>query len=344
MYATHTGVDHATTHLVRAAITAPSVHNTQPWLFTGRGTGLDLYADTARRLPLTDPDSREMVISCGAALFNVRLAMRHLGFVPVVRAFPNPWNRAHLARVDWGSYAEPDADEELMHWALRRRHTHRGPFQSAALPQQLVGELRDQARSEGAELYTVEARSETQRLAQLVGLAEDTLRADAQRTAELTRWTRAAGGSPDGVPLETCTFHPDCTTLASRDFLDITRIRPTAPRIWRARTGLIALITTQHDTREDWLRAGQALQRVLLHAAAHRVMAAFHTQPLELPYLRAQVRTQVAGDQFPQMILRLGHATQGRPASRRPAMDVLSAEWSSGRGAEGSAVGTGQVA
>src|SRR4051812_1518258 len=42
------------------------------------GTGLDLYADTARRLPLTDPDSREMVISCGAALFNVRLAMRHL--------------------------------------------------------------------------------------------------------------------------------------------------------------------------------------------------------------------------------------------------------------------------
>ncbi|GHE44745.1 hypothetical protein [Streptomyces capitiformicae] len=111
MYATHTGVDHATTpHLVRAAITAPSVHNTQPWLFTGRGTRLDLYADTARRLPLTDPDSREMVISCGAALSNVRLAMRHLGFVPVVHAFPNPWNRTHLARVDRGSYAEPDAD------------------------------------------------------------------------------------------------------------------------------------------------------------------------------------------------------------------------------------------
>lgn len=96
--------------------------------------------------------------------------------------------------------------------------------------------------------------------------------------------------------------------------------------MWRARTGLMALIVTQHDTREDWLRAGQALQRVLLHAAAHHVMAAFHTQPLELPYLRAQVRTQVADGQFPQMILRLGPATPGRPAPRRPAVDVLAVE------------------
>ncbi|MGW3115809.1 hypothetical protein ACWDBW_01445 [Streptomyces sp. NPDC001107] len=142
-----TQVDHAANHLVRTAVTAPSVHNTQPWLFVSSDSGLDLYADPTRRLPLTDPDGREQLLSCGAALFNIRVAMRHLGFRPVVQLLPDAYTPAHLARVGWGAHARPGTDENLMYRALQQRHTHRGSFQYSPLPQPLIGELREQAHA-----------------------------------------------------------------------------------------------------------------------------------------------------------------------------------------------------
>jgi hypothetical protein len=327
MDATHTQVDHAANHLVRAALTAPSVHNTQPWLFVDREMGLDLYADPTRRLLLTDPDGREQAISCGAALFNVRVAMRHLGFQPVVQLFPDPCNPAHLARVGWGAYARPSIDENLMYRALRQRHTHRGPFPWSPLPQPLVGELREHARAEGAELHTVESPHATRHLAELVRTAETIHRNDPGHIAELVHWTRAARDRrPDGLPLDACACPPDRTGLVGRDFLGLTRALPPVPDVWPPGTGLAVLLTTRHDTREDWLCAGQALQRVLLHATTRWTVAAFHTQPLEIPRLRTQIRTALAGGEFPQMILRLGHATRGHPTPRRQADAVLTAE------------------
>ncbi|MEV3861180.1 hypothetical protein AB0J38_43590 [Streptomyces sp. NPDC050095] len=311
-------------HLVRDAVTAPSLHNSQPWLFTGDATGVDLYAHPARRVRVADPDGREMVISCGAALFNIRLAMRQLGFVPRVRPFPTPHDPAHLARVDWGAYRPPDADEELMHRCLRTRRTHRGPFAATPLSESLVDDVCRQARLEGADLCTVESRWQRARIAGLVRAAETVQRSDPAQRAELVRWTQEfTGDRRDGVPLAACTYHPDCVTLAGRDFVGLTASLPDAPQVWPARTGLVAVLTTRHDSRAEWLQAGQALQRVLLYASGHRVLAAFHTQPLEFPHLRAQVRAALLFGQFPQVILRLGHAAPGAFVPRRPADDVL---------------------
>ena len=74
-------------YVVAEAVWAPSVHNTQPWRFTtgyepGSRYGsqqISLHADLGRRLSVADPDGRKLMISCGAALFNVRLALRSLG-------------------------------------------------------------------------------------------------------------------------------------------------------------------------------------------------------------------------------------------------------------------------
>ncbi|MGH4030406.1 Acg family FMN-binding oxidoreductase [Actinomycetota bacterium Odt1-20B] len=320
------GPHHAANYLVRAAVLAPSLHNSQPWLFTGDATGLDLYADPTRRLTLSDPDARELFISCGAALFNVRLAMRHLGFVPVVRLLPHASNPAHLAHVDWGPHEVASEATELMHRSLRVRHTHRGPFSASPLPPPLIDELRRQAHAEGADLRVVESGRQRARIAELVREAETIHRRDPGRRTELLQWSQEFHGSRlDGVPLATCTYHPDCVTLAGRDFLGLTFTLPAPPEVWRSRTGLVAVLTTRRDTRTEWLQAGQALQRVLLHATAYGSAAAFHTQPLELPRLRSEVRAALWFGPFPQMILRLGHAPHGAPTPRRPVADVLRA-------------------
>ena len=72
---------------VGAAVHAPSVQNTELWRFGHGDRGIDVYAD-AGRLRVADRDGREMMISCGAAVFTLRVALRYRGWLPRASAAP----------------------------------------------------------------------------------------------------------------------------------------------------------------------------------------------------------------------------------------------------------------
>lgn len=82
------------------------------------------------------------------------------------------------------------------------------------------------------------------------------------------------------------------------------------------------MLNSARDEPTDWLRAGQALRRVLLTATVRGVAATPMTQPLEIPRLRRLLGDTRAG-RFAQVILRLGYAPPGAPVPRRPLADVL---------------------
>ncbi|MEU4654606.1 hypothetical protein AB0G32_11745 [Streptomyces sp. NPDC023723] len=321
-------VGRAALHLVRAAVLAPSPHNTQPWAFAADSDdqGIHIYADHGRRMPLTDPGGREMVIACGAALFNTRLATRRLGFRPVVDTLPDSGNAALLARVTFGAHAPATPGELLLAGAMPRRHTHRGPFGTEPVAEELLGELYDQARAEGIALQVIDEPERLEFLADLVREAEEHNRTDHRRAAELARCV-----GRHGVPVAACVPHPDHTVLAGRDYLALALRRDTQGRRNHAGTGTVILLSSARDEPPDWVRSGQALQRVLLYAAVHGVKAAFHTQPLEVPALRAEVRTRLTAGRFPQLLLRFGRAPTTLLLSRRPLPEVLVPPASPGR-------------
>ena len=142
--------DHAS-YLISMAARAPSVHNTQPWRFKVGPQAIELYADPSRKLR-ADPLGREMLISCGAAVFGLRLAVRSLGYLPVVELLPDPARLRLLARVRPGRAAVMTAAERAMLEAMPHRHTHRGPFESGPLPGHLLAGLQHDAVAEGATL------------------------------------------------------------------------------------------------------------------------------------------------------------------------------------------------
>jgi nitroreductase len=309
-------------YLIGVARRAPSLHNTQPWRFTVSGNAIELHADAGRQL-YVDPDGREMVISCGAALYGLRLAVRSLGYLPEVELLPEPAGRRVLARVGPGRPAAITADERKLLHAVPHRHTHRGPFEPDPLPADLFARLRDDARAEGATLTEIgpgPARDELMALLAAAGRRQDR---DPLSRAATWWWSRdVTSTARDGVPAHAfpAVPGPQAGRLPQRDF-DLGRglgLLPTggpAPPV-------TAVLSTTGDGPADWLRAGQALYRLLLHAASQWVFAILNTQPLEDPATRTLIRDRLSLPGAPQMLLALGVSRAAHPTARRPAADL----------------------
>jgi hypothetical protein len=310
-------------YLIGVAARAPSLHNTQPWRFTVGGDGIELTADTSRQL-LVDPDGREMIISCGAALYGLRLAVRSLGYLPEVELLPGPAGRQPLARIRLGLPVPMTADERKMFMAVPHRHTHRGPFEAGPLPAGLFPLLRDDARAEGAILTQIDPGPAGQELMALLAASDRQQDRDPRSRAETWRWSREQS-SPDrdGVPAHAFPAEPsrDAERLPQRDF-DLGRGLGLLPAGGPA-PPLTAVLFTAGDSQGDWLRAGQALQRLLLHAASQWVFASLNTQPLEDAPTRALIRDRLALPGAPQMLLALGVSRTAHPTARRPATDLI---------------------
>jgi hypothetical protein len=314
--------------VVAAAVWAPSVHNTQPWWFSSHGNRISLHADDSRRLRVADPDGREMMISCGAALFTARLALRALGYIPEVRLLPDPARPLLVAELSWRRRAEPTEWEQRMLGQVAHRRTHRGGFDPLPLPTALLGTLREGAARDGAALRVVADDGRRAVLAEVVETAEQVQRLDGAYVSELAGWARPPGSRRrDGVPHTAYPARPGRTIphYPGRDFAHghgwgaggFTA----APPPWSA--GVVCLLTTPGDHPAEWIRAGQALQRILLTNATCGVAAALHSQPLELPWLRDFIRSYLSDGTYPQLVLRLGLVTQTALSVRRPASDVL---------------------
>ncbi|QXJ22639.1 hypothetical protein AGRA3207_003673 [Actinomadura graeca] len=324
---------------VEDAIWAPSVHNTQPWRFAVRGSRISLRADADRRLDVADPDGREMLISCGAALYNLRLGLRALGDEPEVTLLPDP-DRPHLLADVEAVPGEP-ADERTarLYAQVRRRRSHRGGFRSGPVPGTLLAALRQEAEREGGRLVQAVDAHVAGALAALTDAAEHVQRCTPAYASEIARWapspgTRRTDGVQQGAyPRQTPRTEPH---FPARDFARGQGWGTGAPAEGEepgstdaggeeaAAAGVVVLLVTRADGPADWLRAGQALQAVLLRAAEHGLSAAYHTQALQVPELRAFIRAHFCGDAHPQMLLRIGVPDVRELTSvRRPLQDVL---------------------
>ncbi len=313
--------------VLSVAARAPSLHNTQPWRFRVQDGRIDLLADPDRMLRAVDPDGRELVISCGAALFGLRLGLRRIGRLPAVELLPDPAQPWLVARVWAAGHAAPTRVEADLIAAVPHRHTHRGPFSPGAVPGRLLAAMATDAAAEGCELVLVDDVTVVGRLDRLVQAAAAAQQADQQIAAELARWVRAPHSQArDGVPA-TARLAADAggTRLAGRDFgLPGTEDAGGEP------PSATAVLRTAGDAPVDWLRAGQALDRVLLRAAARWVFASLQSQPLESPRHRSAVRALLGGRGYPHMLLQFGRANTAVATPRRPHAEILArtqADW-----------------
>jgi nitroreductase len=311
-----------TEELLRAATAAPSMHNTQPWRFRVRHAGgtIELWADPARTLPLGDPYGRAVHIACGAALFNLRVAAAVAELEAHPRLLPDRKRPLMLAEVGLAGPHRATPGERDLHAAIPRRQTNREPFSRRAVPPGIRAELAEAASLEGAFLHFLD-HDEAKRVLGLVADAERDLLADPGYRAELARW---AGGEHDrdGIPDRALGPHSLEGLAPTRDFTPARHQAP-ARYAWFEEHSQLAVLSVRHGGPVDWLRAGQALQRVWLTATVRGIAVCPLTQPLETSDAW-QVRDPRSGIEEPQMILRIGYGLPLPPgAPRRPISEIL---------------------
>lgn len=305
---------------VRLAVMAPSLHNSQPWLFRVLDGEVEVFADPNRRLDVLDPFGREQTISVGAALFTLRLALCAAGYRPAVQLFPAPERPDLVARVTVAGTSPATADVARLVAAVPRRHTNRYPFISKAVPADVIEQLVVAAAQEGAGL-AITGQAARNTLSALSRVAERRQHATGHYRAELTRWSTGRDRRGDGIP--SSALGPGAA-LASMPIRDFGLLQPNLLRPAEAFEPYpsILVLSTSGDDRNDWAAAGQALQRVLLTATVLGLATTPISQLVEVPAIREQLADTDAGV-WAQLILRVGYGQPAAATPRRPLADVI---------------------
>lgn len=234
--------------VVEAATAAPSIQNSQPWQFAVGPRRIELYAEPQRHMRIADGNGRSLLVSCGAALFNARVALDHFGFHPQVQLLPSD-DPTLVARLDVDHRHTRPGLLEVLYPAIARRRANRGPFHRSSV-----------------------------------------------RISTMSRLVEAAG--QENATLQ---FYDD--PLETRQ--------------------TVGAVSTKGDAPLDWVRAGQALQRVLLEATVADVAASLMTQPLAQPVLGRLIPRPGTEVGNTQVLMRLGYGVPAPATPRRPITEMI---------------------
>lgn len=307
--------------LLNYAVLAPSSHNTQPWLWKIGGNEIELWADTSRAMTALDASGRELIMSCGAALHHLRLAIRAFGYADLISLLPEASQPHLMARVRLAKKVQASADDKLLFRSVAERHTNRQQFEDTELSHELMQVLQQEAAQEGAHLRFVQSPAERDQVIKLIEFGTLVQSHDADVRRDQADWIAPAHSRRrDGIPSRALGISDWLSFIApfALRVLDVGETQADNEVRIASNAPLLVVLCTDEEGPKAWLAAGQALSRVLLRARAAEVSASFFSQPIAVDKAWVQLRHALNLRSFPQLIFRLGLAKNSDQISATP--------------------------
>lgn len=317
------------------AVLAPNPHNRQPWLMrlVGQDTVL-LHVDLDRRLPVTDPLDRQILIGLGCFTELFRLALAERGIGLEITPFPEGEPELRLdARPIARLRLTGTAAADPLFAAAPARRSVKSPYDMARpVPEAALAALA------ATLLAPTGFGGRTTALEPIGALAWRAWMIEAETTAAhlesvnlMRLGTPAVTAQPDGISV----WGPQFDAMVARGEITREAMLPGGPGygmmigMYRAMfdaTPAYVWTTTPGNARADQLMAGRDWLRLNLAATQaglglHPVSQALQEYP-EMDGPRAALPGILGAQGHVQMLGRLGHPT--RPAAPTPRWPVES--------------------
>ncbi len=308
--------------LVRYATLAANGHNTQPWQFALRDNTIEIRPDVSRRLPVVDPQDRELWISLGCALENLLVAARAAGYAADV-TYPTADDVITVRLAADTPQPSPLFD------AIPLRQSTRSAYDGQAVPVADLEKIQVTPLEPGVTLRFVTDPAGMATIVEYV--AEGNLRqyADQAFVSELITWLRfnkkEALSSLDGL-YSRCSGNPEAPRWLGRMFVAGTKPQQQADAdTAKLRSSLGAVVVAADaDDKVAWVRTGQVYERLALTMTALNIKSALLNQPIEVAELRSQFQSALGlGGAAPQLLVRYGYAAALPRSLRRSVAQVL---------------------
>ncbi|MEV5537187.1 nitroreductase family protein [Saccharopolyspora shandongensis] len=293
--------------LAEAVHCAPSVHNTRPWELAIHGRTAELRERTVLAAQ-HDPEGRDRRISLGAALANLVLAIRGLGWA--AEAATRLAGDLVTATATGTHRSRPADAENRRRRALTDRRSHRHAFDRRELPEGTRDVLLEALAAPGVTGRWIAGADEALAVARLLDYAARVFRGDAEYQRELALWItpRGRGVRPEAFGtggLAAVGLTTSRTRLPDESLL--------AARIQRE---AVLVVATSADTPQDHVRAGAAMEQAWLEAASRNLAASVMTQPLHLEEVRTGLAQHLGLTAVPQVLMRFGLPVEAEVGDR----------------------------
>lgn len=313
--------------LLNYAVLAPSNRNVQPWLFRLNDCSVDIIFDRTRALSIVDPNNRELVISCGAAIGNLELAARYFGFQTNVEFAAKEQPTDLLATVSLTKSAAPSPHDVAIFDAIKQRRTNRSPFSNEKIPKNVLNKCTHAAATYDVEFAHFNDQEQKSSIAELVALADRLQFSQPWFRSELASWMHSKRrASKDGMSARRFGI-PDILTpivgFIVRTFNIGKQVAQRNKQKIELGSPVLGILASQGDNQADWLNTGRALTHVLLTLTCYGLNAAYLNQAIETPSLRRRLHKLSTTLPYPQIMLRIGQAEQPPPSVRRCVDDCL---------------------
>ena len=314
--------------LLRYVILAPSTHNTQPWKFAISREGIEIYGDYARRMPVVDPGNREMLMSIGAAVFNLRVAAAHFGLQCSVDYNLSGDSERPLAFARLEPSFSPGGETGLdpLFPFLTMRHTTRSPFLLTRIPASVLERLAGFGERGHAALRISTDGTLNTKIADLVAEAERAQLADQEFRNDLAGWIRPDGSEyQDGITAAALGLEGPASKLVPyiTRTTDLGKVRAAQDKNLCIDAPALAVILGE-DSVPHWLDAGEMLEHLLLTTVREGMHFSYFNVPIHVPEYRARIRGLLGLPGWPQLLLRIGYCLAMPPRTpRRPLAEVI---------------------
>ncbi len=308
--------------ILRYATLAANAHNAQPWKFVIRDRAIEIHPDYSRRLPIVDPDNRELWISLGCALENFVIAARAAGY------------RCNVTYPDTVDFIRIEVTADTPHGgplfdAIPMRQNTRSEYSGKAIEGAGLDTLRMVPLEPGVSLQFVLGSSGLNTVRDYVAQGDLSQYADKAFVKELIQWLRfnkkEALTSFDGLALR-CSGNPEVPRWLGQMFVTGTTPRKEADADGKkllSSAGAMIVVSAADD-KTAWVRTGRVYQRAALSMTCLNIRSACLNQPIEVAHLREQFQSALAlGQARPQLLVRFGYAAPMPRSLRRPVEQVI---------------------